>query len=110
MKRQRPSIAGRLRERFYEVPLSRPAIEGFSFADAEARKNTSKQVVGGELARNFVECLLSRAQLLRNQLTSAPLTELPRAFLHVSTCSRERIEMALTRGHSAGLGGVEAHR
>src|SRR5262245_44705339 len=91
------------------LSLSRPAIEGFLFSYAEARKHSAQKVVRSKLTSNFTQRLLSRAQLFGDKLTSPPLLQLPRTFLHTPACTRQRIEMPLPRRDSPCLRRVEPH-
>src|ERR1044071_1248070 len=80
------------------------------FADAEAREDAPEKIVRGELTRDFAECLLGRAQLLCDELARATLAQLARAFFDAGAGPHQRIEVALTRGNSAGFDSMETHR
>src|SRR5437763_265445 len=78
-------------------------------ADTEAREDPSQQVVAGELPGDFVECLLRRPQLLRDQLAGAVLLELAAGFLGVLARASERVEVPLTCRHRGAIECLIAH-
>ena len=79
-----------------------------SFPDTETREDAAQEILAGELAGDLIQRLLRAAQLLRHQLTGAPLGELPGGLLERGAGAQQRLEMAGARADRPTLDGLVA--
>src|SRR5690606_12605832 len=78
-------------------------------SDAEARKDLSEQIIGGEFSCDLGKRLLSLPQLFGHQLAGPMFRELQLSRAQVSFGADQRIEVPASSRNRAGIRAEEAH-